>query len=64
LVAAVAEHFLFVFFQEILPFLMSFREFLRKFTSCWALGVAVVACAIAVACAPANECVPDVAGAL
>ncbi len=29
-----------------------------------ALGVAVVACIIAVACAPANECVPDVASIL
>ncbi len=26
-----------------------------------ALGVAVVACVIAIACAPPNECVPDVA---
>jgi hypothetical protein len=26
-----------------------------------ALGITVVACVIAVACAPANECVPDVA---
>ncbi len=52
--------------------LTSFRD-LRKFELLGAstvpdiyaaLGVAVVACVIAVACAPANECVPYIAGAL